>query len=117
MYWEKNVNWHDSFFIQNIAVDVRLYCKIWLSLKSFSVNSTAFLFFRLGEVLNNIINDCTVVRDDEFSLEIEQNILSSGNDEEDFASEDGDCSTEDEDDCCDGNRVYNDKDLNHSKDL
>ena len=41
----------------------------------------------------------------------------SGNDEEDFANDDGDWSTEDEDECCDGNLVYIDKDLNHSKDL
>ena len=88
-----------------------------MSLISFSVISTAFLFFRFGQVLDNIITDCTVVCDDEFSVETEQNILSSGIDVEDFASEDGDCSTEDEDYCCDGNLVCIDKDLNHSKDL
>ena len=88
---------------------------MWLSLKSFSVNSTAFLFFRLEQVLDNIINDCKVVCDDEFSAETEQNILSSRNDEEDFASEDGECNTENEDDCFYGNLVYIDKDLNHPK--
>ena len=67
--------------------------------------------------MDNIINDCTVVCDDEFSVKTEQNILSNGNDEEDFASEDGDCSTEDEYDCYDGSLVYIDKDLNHSKGL
>ena len=90
---------------------------MWLSLISFSVNTTAFLFFRVGKLLDNIINDCTVVCDDEFSVKTEQNILSNGNDEEDFASEDGDCSTEDEYDCYDGSLVYIDKDLNHSKGL
>ena len=40
-----------------------------MSLISFSVVSTAFLFFRLGQVLDNIINDCTVECDDEFSVE------------------------------------------------
>ena len=40
-----------------------------MSLISFSVISTAFLFFRLGQVLDNIINDCTVECDDGFSVE------------------------------------------------
>ena len=40
-----------------------------MSLISFSVVSTAFLFFRLGQVLDSIINDCTVECDDEFSVE------------------------------------------------
>ena len=88
-----------------------------MSLISFSVNSTAFLFFRLGQVLHNVINDCTVVGDDNFSVEREQNILSSRNDEEYFSSENGDCSTEDEADCCERNLVYIDKDLNHFKNL
>ena len=41
-----------------------------MSLISFSVISTGFLFFNLGhQVLDNIINDCTVECDDEFSVE------------------------------------------------
>ena len=40
-----------------------------MSLISFSVISTGFLFFNLGQVLDNIINDCTVECDDEFTVE------------------------------------------------
>ena len=82
------VNWHDSFFIQNSAVDVRLYCKTWVNLTSFSLNSTASLLFRLRQVLDNIMNDCTVVCDHEFPVETEQNILHSEGDEEGFTSKD-----------------------------
>lgn len=43
--------------------------------------------------------------------------MDSGSNEEDFGNEKGDCSTEDEDDCYDGNLVDIDKDLDDSRDL
>lgn len=52
-----------------------------------------------------------------FQQKQECNILDSGSNEEDFGNEKRDCSTEDEDDCYDGNLVDNDKDLDDSRDL
>lgn len=52
-----------------------------------------------------------------FQQKQECNILDSGSNEEDFGNEKGDCSTEDEDDCYDGNLVDIDKDLDDSRDL
>ena len=48
--------------------------------------------------------------------ETEENILDS-RDDENFTSEDEDCSTEDKDDCYNGNLADFEKDLNHSKEL